>query len=238
MSTPNRFEIVQRVFAEHRDLARENTGASCGRLTEHVAIALSEDDDGWGLLSKSPGQNQFNGHAVDAVIYKATQQVVDVIAGAGAREDGENQDAAPTWIEQPKRPDNNWMAPIGVTPRPPGQPPTPPAPDGTHQYAGGGNDTGTCDQCGRPRTDPVHAIPKSKVAHAYDGGEQDTGLCDVCQKPREDAIHETTAPGPGPEPPKPPAPKPEPGPTPPIPPGADKLDLILAEVRRIGGHFQ
>ena len=67
----------------------------------------------------------------------------------------------------------------------------------THMYIGGGNDTGTCDECGRSRFDPVHAIPESKIPHGYDGGEQDTGLCDICQKPVTDPIHTGVEPPPG-----------------------------------------
>jgi len=63
------------------------------------------------------------------------------------------------------------------------------SPAATHKYVGGGNDTGECDVCHKPRFDPAHAIPESKTNHAYDGGEQDTGLCDICQKAKDDPIH-------------------------------------------------
>ena len=60
----------------------------------------------------------------------------------------------------------------------------PEVPANTHKYIGGGNDTGTCDACGRSRMDPVHLVNRNP--HAYDGGEHDTGQCDICQKGKED----------------------------------------------------
>jgi hypothetical protein len=37
-------------------------------------------------------------------------------------------------------------------------PPPPPPPLEKHVYDGGENDTGTCDICGKPKSDPIHII--------------------------------------------------------------------------------
>lgn len=61
--------------------------------------------------------------------------------------------------------------------------PTPPPADGTHRYIGGGNDTGTCDDCKRPKLDPVHHVPEGKVPHVPWLGEDGKGDCDLCFQP-------------------------------------------------------
>lgn len=103
--------------------------------------------------------------------------VVDVVMNGGTKK------AAPGWLDHGENNDPNrpWAAPPKTDA---------PTPDPTtHKYVGGGNDTGTCDECDLSRFNVIHAIPESKVPHIYDGGEQDTGLCDICQKPHEDSIH-------------------------------------------------
>lgn len=131
--TPNLLSVGQRVFSEHPDLAETNSRDSCGRLTEYIVWALSRADRGFGHLSKQPGQNQFNGHAVDATIYAATQQVVDLIVGAGAREDWiaagrvgpDPGPARPDWNEVEKRPGNEWIPAFDPGDDPPPPPPPP-----------------------------------------------------------------------------------------------------------------
>jgi len=60
-------EIINRVYNETRpNLA---TAAGCGKFTEDVCDALhAEHSQAWGHIAKNPGQNQYNGHAVDAVM--------------------------------------------------------------------------------------------------------------------------------------------------------------------------
>lgn len=135
VSTPNRLDIVQRVASEHQSLIPLNTTPACGTLTEYIALALNAIDENWGLLSKSAGENNFRGHAVDAVIYRATNQVIDLMSGAGDRDPGstvplkDQFDIRVKWQEVGKRDSNNWMAPIqplDVTPIPTPTPtPTP-----------------------------------------------------------------------------------------------------------------
>jgi hypothetical protein len=60
-------DIINRVYNETRpNLA---TAAGCGAFTEDVCTALhNEHSQAWGHIAKDPGQNQYNGHAVDAVM--------------------------------------------------------------------------------------------------------------------------------------------------------------------------
>jgi hypothetical protein len=121
-TTPDHARVIVALAAEfpHLLASGRNTRAHVGEFTERAALRLHAIDPDWGLLSKSPGENQWNGHGVDSLIYKATQQVVDILSSAGAADDHErtpeqrNEAARPTWIHQPKRPNNNWMAPVPV----------------------------------------------------------------------------------------------------------------------------
>jgi len=127
--TPNRVDIAQAVAAQYPDLVKLNTSGACGRLTEYIAQVLHQADSGWGLLSKSPGEHQYNGHAIDAVIYRPTQQVIDLMSGAGDRDPDsgvpidQQHDIRIKWDEVAKRPGNEWMDPGGDVPPPPPQPP-------------------------------------------------------------------------------------------------------------------
>jgi hypothetical protein len=126
VSTPNLEDEVVRLAARYPQLLKANTRTSCGTFTELVADELYDMDKGWGLLSKQPGQNQYKGHAVDAIIYRPTQQVVDILSAAGAREEGDPRDAGVTWQHQPKRDGNEWMLPVFVEEPGSGVPPVPP----------------------------------------------------------------------------------------------------------------
>lgn len=132
MSTPNDLGIALAVAAQHPELTRLNTSEACGRLVEYIALAMNAHDANWGLLSKAPGEHQFNGHAVDAVIYRATQQVIDLMSGAGDRDPNsgvpvdEQFDIRVKWEETGKRDGNNWMAPIATSVPVPDLPPPPP----------------------------------------------------------------------------------------------------------------
>jgi hypothetical protein len=123
VATPNRLDIAKAVAAQHYELVSLNTKDACGQLTEYIAVALHAADPGWGLLSKSAGENNYRGHAVDAVIYQPTQQVIDLMSGAGDRDlltptstadqrKAFDHDIRVKWDEVGKRPDNNWMAPM------------------------------------------------------------------------------------------------------------------------------
>ncbi|HXU01593.1 MAG TPA: hypothetical protein VN903_11410 [Polyangia bacterium] len=63
-------EIINRVYAAtNPNLA---TAAGCGKFTEDCCDALHvEHSPMWGHIAKTEGQNQFNGHAVDALMLLA-----------------------------------------------------------------------------------------------------------------------------------------------------------------------
>lgn len=85
--------------------------------------------------------------------------------------------------------------------------PPPPTPGATHRYVGGGNDTGTCDECGAPRVSDVHRIPEGKVkGHTPWLGEDNKGDCDLCFQPVSAAIHQKDEPVPVDPPPVDPPP--------------------------------
>jgi hypothetical protein len=60
-------QIIDEVYrTTHPNLA---TKEGCGRFTEDCCMALHEQhSEAWGHIHKYEGQNQFNGHAVDAVM--------------------------------------------------------------------------------------------------------------------------------------------------------------------------
>lgn len=119
--TPNRSDVVRDLFQQFPPAA--NSTESCAIFTRRVAYALNPEGHpgGWGLLTKSPGETQHDGYAVDAIIYGQTQQVVDIIGGA------EGPNPQPGWLEVPKRDNNNWAKPIKVEGTPPPPPVDPPA---------------------------------------------------------------------------------------------------------------
>lgn len=63
----NPFDILMYVFnSTHPNLS---TATGCGLFTEDVDKELHEKmHPAWGHVKKNPGQNQFNGHAVDAIM--------------------------------------------------------------------------------------------------------------------------------------------------------------------------
>lgn len=91
------------------------TKEGCGRFTEACAAALHHVDAGFGHLRKRPGQNQWNGHAVDAVLYRQTGQSVDIIR------ESETDRARPAWeVDIPRYANGDWYAPEGSKPQEPG----------------------------------------------------------------------------------------------------------------------
>ena len=153
------------------------TNCDAFQITGRVAWALR--DQSAMLIVKTPGQNGCtwtNGvrYSHDAIAF--SDGWVDCLGSAGP----------PLNTNQP-----SWQWHSNLITAPLAAPFTLEAPpvNEAHKYIGGDNDTGICDQCGRPRTDPVHEIHPPTVRHAYDGGGQDTGLCDICHMPKDDPIH-------------------------------------------------
>jgi hypothetical protein len=125
-------DAVMAIDERYPHLLRENTSAACGEFTERVVLELSAADPKFGHVGKQPGQTQYRGHAVDAVMYdlgdRSRNLVWDIIGGA------ENHPHAGS--PQANLADNGgqpWMAaialPDGELPKPPDAPPvvTPPA---------------------------------------------------------------------------------------------------------------
>lgn len=66
-TTGDPFVIIQRVYDQGGFDLRTKTG--CGQFTEAAAIALhTQHSTFWGHIKKIPPQNNYNGHAVDAVM--------------------------------------------------------------------------------------------------------------------------------------------------------------------------
>ena len=66
MAPPNEFETVQAVWDQQPPAL---TTEGIGLFTERVASTLHATDRRWGHLKKTGAQSQFNGHAVNAILY-------------------------------------------------------------------------------------------------------------------------------------------------------------------------
>lgn len=110
MSVPNHASIVQQVYnAGYYDLT---TKIGCGRFLEDVVWELHKTDPHWGHLKKRPGQNQWNGHAVDNLLYLSIlpgqSQAVDIIGAS------ESSSARLQWApDVPRYSPADWFAPSG-----------------------------------------------------------------------------------------------------------------------------
>ena len=86
-------DIIEAVYhAGEYDLS---TKEGCGTFTEDCCIALHENhSEMWGHIMKNPGQNQWNGHAVDAVMLLAGEDcgIYDIIF------DTESANAHPQYV--------------------------------------------------------------------------------------------------------------------------------------------
>jgi hypothetical protein len=185
---PDHSHVVEQVWLRGGWDLKSHEGA--GLFCEAVVVALFLHDNNWRHLRKPPHKNNYNGHAVDAVLYLPAGKTADFIVASAS------DTARVGWGINVG---DNYSTVDGVDGYKPdiGNP----EPVETHKYNGGGNDTDICDICGNSRFDPVHEIPESKVSHPYDGGESDTGICDVCQRPESDELHiKTPDPKPDPKP--------------------------------------
>jgi hypothetical protein len=58
-----------------------------GAYTEAAVTAMHDVDARFGHVDKNPGQNQYNGHAVDAINFKRDDgtmaEIYDIISGSG-----------------------------------------------------------------------------------------------------------------------------------------------------------
>lgn len=92
-TAPNMTYILNQVYAQNApngqpwDLREHNSQAANGRgmFTEVAVRAMHDVDARFGHVRKDPGQNQYNGHSVDAVNFKnddgVTAEIIDIVAG-------------------------------------------------------------------------------------------------------------------------------------------------------------
>lgn len=122
MSVPNFFTVVDLVFGTGSHDITTHDG--CGRFLEACAREIHRSDPAFGHLRKSGAQNQYNGHAVDNLLYKGTGQAIDIVIESATDK------ARIAWqVEEIARyTDADWFAPVDVAPpvEPPVDPPPPP----------------------------------------------------------------------------------------------------------------
>jgi hypothetical protein len=97
--------IISAIFATGAHSLATKEG--CGKFTEACCTALHEIDAGWGHIRKNPGQNQFNGHAVDAIQLKAGDGsgIYDII------ENSESLGAKPAFMRKEDANQGLWFFP-------------------------------------------------------------------------------------------------------------------------------
>jgi hypothetical protein len=101
--------IIQGIFNLHDHDLSEKDG--CGTFTEDCCTALNEQQSAdWGHIKKNPGQNQWNGHAVDALMLRwpagDTQAgIYDII------HDSESANASPSFNYKGEPDPNLWYYP-------------------------------------------------------------------------------------------------------------------------------
>lgn len=197
MAPPNRKEFVERAMAKLSAHLRVHTSQMEDVRRRTLPYIRDEfpDKQDWMLMVKTERTPDFI--PVDILWHLPSGHHVDVNTADDVGGDMRQIKAAWTDNKINARQKNGQWKPISVDDaklqplidaRP--APEEPPAPSDTHRYVGGGNDTGTCDQCGQSRDAAVHAVPEGRVRHNYDGGEHDTGVCDVCGQTRAAAIHQ------------------------------------------------
>ena len=111
MTAPNMLHIVQSIEASGNWNIGPGTDTlpnGRGAFTEAVVTALHDQDARWGHIRKNPGQTAYNGHAVDAAVWKnpdgVTGEIIDFISGTPS-----GSGTYATWIfDQPtgRRPAN------------------------------------------------------------------------------------------------------------------------------------
>lgn len=112
--TRDPFAIIQSVYAEGGfDLS---TKEGSGLYTEAACTALHDlHSNEWGHIKKEPAQNQFNGHAVDALMLRwpagaTVAGIYDIIWSC------ESPEAAPAWSFKGEPDPNLWYYPAAAWP--------------------------------------------------------------------------------------------------------------------------
>lgn len=118
---PDHFQAVRDEYRRYAwDLT--TTEGTCA-FKSSVAYVLSQRDPAFGELRKRPGQHQCpDGTAVDAVLYRTTGQVIDIVTRS------ETPQAGIAWqVDIPRYTDVDWVPAAPLLPAPP-QPTPVPAP--------------------------------------------------------------------------------------------------------------
>jgi hypothetical protein len=79
MSIPNLLHVVEVAAAEFGPL---DSHERCAEFTGYVVPILHELDANIGHLRKDPSRTNYQGRAVDACLYLATGQAIDIIGGS------------------------------------------------------------------------------------------------------------------------------------------------------------
>lgn len=110
MAVPNHFHVVQAVF--DRWPLTPKTDAEIGAFTEACAIDLHAVDARWGHLKKNPGSTQYNGHAVNAVLYLSDTPGQSTAVDIYRMHDPDV--TGPRWlVDVPRYSPSDWYAPAG-----------------------------------------------------------------------------------------------------------------------------
>lgn len=120
MSVPDYSNIVNAVKTNGNYNLETHDG--CGIFCEAVVKALHSADPNFGHLKKTGAQNNYNGHALDVTLYRATGQTVDFVYSGG------DPGAHPSWSvnEGDNYPaDQFWIDPGGSVPVSPVSPSNP-----------------------------------------------------------------------------------------------------------------
>lgn len=111
---PNRVDVAQQVEQEgYFERCRAGEMRGCSYFARLVALRLNPtaDPNGFGWLTKSPGESNVDGYADDAIVFGQGQtNVVDLVGGSGA------PGARVQWGgPHPRRAHNVWEAPRPLT---------------------------------------------------------------------------------------------------------------------------
>lgn len=94
MSVPDYTNMITSFFNAHKSEYDFKTWEGCGKFTEAFVTFAKSIDNRIKHLKKSASQTQYNGHAIDAILFDDGQPLlcaVDLIGNA------ESDDARPTW---------------------------------------------------------------------------------------------------------------------------------------------
>lgn len=125
MSIPNLLHVVQQAALEFGPL---DSHEACAKFTGFVVPRLFKLDPNIGHLKKDPSRTNYQGRAVDACLYLATGQAIDIIGGSKVA--SPSTPGTPAWsVEEIARYSAaDWIKPELLPPGDEEDVPAPPAP--------------------------------------------------------------------------------------------------------------